>query len=118
VKKPAGPCGKWSDTQISRWIKYLIGKGRFAFDEAGHALGQGEERLFSSEEMVECIKRGLLTRREQKLHKTPTKDVLQERAVFSKEFDSRPRDIGNVVAAISDDEDDCVIITAFWKKKR
>jgi hypothetical protein len=114
VNKPKGRLADWSDAQIGKWIKYLISQNQFAFDAAGHAEARAEQRLVSNEEMVRCVRRGLLVRREQH----SAKGIVEERATFSHKFASRPRDTGHTVAAISESYDDCVIVTFFWKKNR
>jgi hypothetical protein len=118
VRKPEGSCAKWSDSQVAKWIKYLVSKGRFAFDSSGHAEDRAERRQVSNDEMVECVKRGLLVRREQHQVSRPEGGFVEERGTFAYSFASRPREIGNCVACISDSYNDSVILTFFWKKKK
>lgn len=113
--RPKGIPAKWSDLQTARWIRHLVRIGEVRFDDAGHAEGRGEERGISIKEMLDAVLLGVLVRRESHLVGKGVSSFDEERVTFKRQFNSH-RDAALVVAGVSDEYPDCVIVTCMRKK--
>lgn len=89
------------------------------FDEADHAVGRGSERGVSNAEMLNVIELGRPIRKEPAyVRRGATVGFGEERVTFTHSFRSRPNIAIWVVAGVSDDNPNCVVVTCWTKQSR